>query len=456
MAPQQPFKVSGNRSALLSDLPNELLNSIMSNLSDEDLASFAAVCRQLRYVVVLMYFDRVGFIWGKTFLRLGGSYDGRYPFDVLRGIFLCVNLGPLDELDCEFSTNAVWELEKVRSLLVRVSKVSSLRLWFSGDFLRDTREVFMNAVFELINQLHGKSCTNLTITNLFLPALFHPIDQDIRLHPVNTLQVVNLSMTTTYRCTPLLDWIVSSVNNSPIRKLHITSKLPKDCSASVLLDHGTLPYLTDFHVCSCPTVDRLVPFLFRHRFIHVLSIQLYDIFRTDLSLCTLPSLTKLIANPEFVVWLLSSVNAPALHTVHLKRLPCAFPPHARRFKYISTTGAISYLSKFPSIHSLAFDLRGHSVYTANLNVQPALSQITHLTVFNAGGAVRLPQHIGIQFPNVETFVYDDNYSLTTMHERIQFLRALHRACPALSNVSFSVHRPVQPISRWLGQIAINK
>jgi F-box-like len=461
MAAQQLVNVPGNHHVLLTDLPDELLNSIMSNLSDEDLARFAAVCPRLRDIVVLTYFNRVGFRCGETSLRIGGAYDGRYPFDVLKGIFLCGSIGALDELDCEFSTNAVLELGKVRDLMVRVPTVTSLRLWFSGDFLRDTREAFMKALFGLINELHGKSCANLTITNLFIPALFHPIDGDIWLQPMNTLRVVNLSMTTTYRCTPLLNWLISSVNSSPICKLHITSKQPWDATASALLNYGSVPFLTEFHVSPCPNVDQLVAFLRRHPSIQVLSVQLYDVFHTKTGLCTLPYLTKLVANPELAVWLLSSTKIPALHTVHLERSKSAFPTHTKRFKYVDTMNAVAVISKFPNIHSLAFDLGGRRVYIADPSVgmfrakpQPALPKITHLTVFNAGEVVGLPQCIGIQFPNLETFVYDDDYSMSTAHERIHLLHQLHRVCPALSMVSFSAHRPVRPIARWLGQMAI--
>jgi F-box domain len=233
----------------LADLPSELLHIICQQLGDDDLVALARLSAHLHRIALPMYFERIGFD-GST-LKLGGSQG--MPFKVLKRLRLSFTLEKLKSVHCVFTyTGTLDDVREIRKFIALVPAVSSLSL--SLPVIRPFFDVYSESVIEtlfaLIDTLHDKSCNRLEIIHLRLPD-YQNLTGLTKLRPVETFQEVILQGIYDQReADPItsspqslfLDWLILSMNNSPIHTFKFTGQ--NSYTLSALLDRAVLPHLT--------------------------------------------------------------------------------------------------------------------------------------------------------------------------------------------------------------------
>lgn len=433
----------------INKLPNELLNIIFQQVQDDDLLKLSCLSTSLHSIALPMYLVRVGF-HGST-LHLGDS--PRSPFKILKGIRLSFALSGLDILECMFGADDVQiieQLKEVRKLLQRLPAVSTLRfcfdraVWFVGS------QAFTKEFYRSINALDGKNCNCLQIID---PPTSPPV-ANLKLRPIDTLTDVTISLLHFIR-TPEVDWIVQSLNQSPVRALKLTIA---DTDTVEILNRATLPHLDEFHVsCNIP-IDWFIPFLHRHPNITILHAGLTgNTLPQTLHMCTLPRLTTLIAPPRLIISFLSLPGrVPIINTI------CMFMDQLIPDEL---TRALASLSTYPDIHTLTLNIwRRYTMEELQRYMEvednaphsaeskPVLPHITHFTLLSEIEVIHLlPNWLRVLFPNMETFIFEDGPITNRLlsDEKTVLVRKLRETCTALQYVSFSRNSPTQPVARFL-------
>jgi len=168
---------------------------------------------------------------------------------------------------------------------------------------------FFDELLQVISLLHAKSCKSLEIHNLYA---FMPLCGATELQPLTMLEDVTISAHFCPGCS-FRDWLISSLNQSPIRVLRVTT-LPRNhhfgdnVGTQLLLDRTELLHLNELHISDSHTpVQQLLAFLHPTSNITTLLAGTCGYpLPSKPSLCAMPQLTTLITTPQLAGFLLSS------------------------------------------------------------------------------------------------------------------------------------------------------
>jgi hypothetical protein len=283
------------------------------------------------------------------------------PFSVLRGIRLSIALNPLHQLDCAFSfDHVIKELCEVGKLLVLLPAVSRLRLHFKftpyyiWEKYETEREsvalIRAKALLSVLNALHGKSCVYLEIAGLKSPPEINSVRRRLDLLPLETLQEVTISTSNTL-WGKVLDWMVQSLNNSPVNALKLVTHNYLDLTALTILSRAVIPHLTDFHLCVTSQIHDLGVFYPTITSLRLSTTWILRLPRKG-DACLPPNLTMLAGFPGFVIHLLSRPGiAPGLNTIHLFTVGLKISPDEPiyTFSSVESTETFVIISTFPNI-----------------------------------------------------------------------------------------------------------
>jgi F-box domain len=466
------------------DLPTEVLTIILQQLHFDDLLLIACSCTRLNDIALRLFFHSVDFHPEAPEASLNIGVHPNQPFTILKGIRLSVTLRALHTLRCYFSSHSlIEEMKEVLELLILLPTVSSVHLtfpsyphsqslhpYYSMSYLLGSFPLwrsendpkwlsFAKILLALLNALGGKSCTRLEIIGLTPPASLKSWRRRGALQAAYTLTEVIISTGGTLSGT-LLDWVIQSINASPIRKLNLTTYYHWDLTALTVLSRAKLPHLTDFHMCLSNQVRDLVSCLRQNP--NITSMRVvgwYPYAGVKLDMCPLPHLTHLAATPKFLIDFFSFPDHfPALHTVHLLTagLSSSTPEEPQyTFSSVELTQAFSALRSCPTVRCMSLTM-DHGIHVAPwmmefrspVDAEPqrmkspfALHHILHLTVY-AGSMFQdsmfqdvFAPWLGIMFPNLKTLVFDDLQGLGYAG-KARYLRWLNERCPTLEEVSF--------------------
>jgi hypothetical protein len=263
-----------------------------------------------------------------------------------------------------------------------------------------------------------------------------------------------------------LDWLVLSVNSSPIRTLEM--QLQNENNILALLFRLEVSNLTKLDVFFPTSIDKTMPFLRRHPRITHFHAAVDRCLPDQLDMCTSKHLTMLSATPDLVALLLSQPGrAPNLSKLHLFTDPSydakqswepQFSGHEMELIQVFTAlpnyPAISRLSLtiFEKLGSREWDLEDGIPGQTN-SIRP-LRQIKRFDVYTELELVHLlpdfiyslPNFVPVLFPNLNELVVDVPEQSNV--EKLPLVRQLHAACPKL-NISFSRHISPRPITEYL-------
>jgi hypothetical protein len=339
------------------------------------------------------------------------------------------------------------QMKEVRKLLQRLPAVSTLRFCFDRAAWLVGSQTFTKEFYRSINALDGKNCSCLQIID---PPRSPPV-ANLKLRPIDTLTDVTISLLHYIR-TSEVDWIVQSLNQSPVRALKLAIV---DTDTVEILNRATLPHLDEFHVSCNIQIDLFIPFLHRHPNITILHAGLTgNTLPQTLDVCTLPRLTTLMAPPRLIISFLSlPCRVPIINTVCMFMDQCILD---------ELTRALGSLSTYPAIHTLTLDIwrrdameelqRYMEVEDNAPQSKPVLPHISHFTLLSELEVIHLlPDWLRVLFPNVETFIFEDGPITNRLlsDKKTVLVRKLRETCTALQYVSFSRNSPTQPVAQFL-------
>jgi hypothetical protein len=297
----------------LTDLPNELLDMICHlawpRIKDDNdvLLTLASICTRLHSIALSIYFARLGFD-GST-LRLGYSEMSlaAHTSKILKGIRLSFfppfPQNGLTSLECRFDSSSSEHFIGVMNLLDHIPVVSGVRLRFRSYILA-------SEFYSMLSALSDKSCKSLHIVNL--PNGYECLPE---FRPSNILETVSIS-TCGYLRADAIDWIVPSINSSPLRTFELNIK--KQWQTVNLLNQLEVPYLTELQIFSQIPINEIMLFLSRHPGITTLHVAVDEYMRQEVDTYALMHLTSLSAAPAVVASFLSQPGrAPNLTYIHL-------------------------------------------------------------------------------------------------------------------------------------------
>jgi hypothetical protein len=448
---------------------NELLDEVCHGIdadSEDDLITLASLCTRLHDIALPIYFARLGLDADGLSLRLG--YSGLSLIDhtlkVLKGIRLSLarRSGPawlqrLTSLDCLFkfgqTTPAIFST--IQTLINHIHIISRLHLNFRASPLVDS-EFYM-----MIMAVGDKSCTSLEIFNL--PQGYRC---PLAFRPINTLKNVVITSDNDH-IFDTLDWLVLSINSSPIRTLEM--QLQNENHILALLFRLEVPNLTNLDVFFPTSIDKMMPFLRRHPRITDLHAAVDQCPPDKLDMCTFEHLTKLSATPDLVALLLSQPGrAPNLSKLHLftDSSYCAKQCWEPRFSghEMELIQVFTALPNYPAIYSLSltiFEKFGSREWdledgiTGQTNSLFPLRQIKRFDVYTELELVHLlpdfiyslPNFVPVLFPSLKALVVDVPEKSNV--EKLPLVRQLRVACPTLLKISFSRNISLRPITEYL-------
>jgi hypothetical protein len=464
---------------ILTDLPNELLTLILQQLGHRELLDIACLCQRLNLIAIRLFFKDVGFDPGSTQSSL--KLELWQPFTLLKGIRLSFTPKALHQLRCEFDISVLYQqMIDVQALILLLPAVSQVHLHFPAKLrtlwqsdVDQAWKTFIKVLIRLLNTLDGKSCTHLEIEGLSPPTSIKPSRGRLKVQPLNTLQKVTISTSNTLYG-KLLDWIVLSLNNSPVHTLKLTTYNPQhylydfsmamDFTALAVLSRTNLPHLSNLQVCVFTRMQNIVPYLHRHADITTLHITAWCHAASGIQAQypVLPHLTKLVAVPKFIIDYLSHPEiVPDLQTVRLltARRPYDSDELQYNFDTAEMTRTLEVLSNCRTIKCLSLTMN-HGIPVgwmvmlesavsteAHNGTKILLPHITHLTVLRAANIPQIfPHWLSTLFPNVRVLVYD---SAMAHHSQCSFVRQLVELCPTFMEVSFSGDAHPRPVVDWL-------
>jgi hypothetical protein len=257
-------KTGAGTLALLTDLPNELLDLIAHQLGDDDLLALAVLCKRLNCIALGIYHVRMGI--NEVFLSISDMAQSITTFHSLKGVRLSFKCRNFLSITCHFSQNFIGEVKEVKRTLETISTLNTIVLNFTY-----ARQYFATSdppvsLSLLLDALRGKSCNTLEVTGSG-PVL--PYRQTMPAHPLIDLKCVSLISAPE----AVMDWLPPSLNTSRITKFHLCDKVTVEtrCFLALL----KLPSLLDLHITSQRlSVGDLITFLGRHPSITSLHVEL--------------------------------------------------------------------------------------------------------------------------------------------------------------------------------------
>jgi hypothetical protein len=453
--PKSIQKTGAGTSALLTDLPNELLDAITRLVGDDDLLALAVLCKRLNCVAIEIYHARMGI--NGVFLSISDLPHSTTSFHALKGIRLSFKSRNFLSITCYFSSNFIGEMKEVQRTLTTISTLNTIALNFTSMCNSlSVNWMFSSSLSLLLDALQGKSCNSLELTGNGTPIPY----QTIFARPLVDLKCASLISIPE----AITDWVTPSLNTSQITKFHLCDKIL--AATKSFLASLDLPSLLDFHISSWRhSVRDLITFLGRHPSITSLHVELQTYHLPQKScICPLPNLHRLASTPKFVAyWLSSADTAPNITT--LEFLPPAKWRIPSRLYVRSLREAFGLIAKRPGIHSLSLALEacpemdqwlkvGRHPRAASLDKRP-LPHITRLSICEAAGVLNfIPSWLRL-FPNLDILVIDGFLiqDLRTQSQKTRFARQIHGSCPTLKTISFGLLHT--PIAQWLAEDEIN-
>ena len=243
--------------ATITDLPNEVLLMILSELTEHDLYSLALLCRRLNVMALPIYFSFFNFRFKPVIKQLSLKTYMACP---LPGLRIALFIGKLDRLEVDYSdifhgvcfNRSFGRMLGVKRLVSRMSSISSVKLF------GDSCGITMLVTWDILNILPGKECQHLDISgnaNSFCVTL--------RGHPLHLQSLRSAAFLADFLFSPpFKTWVIRSINASPIRHLALSAD---NVNLGDILPQLTLPSLDTFSLsCQSLSSSDLTAFLTRH------------------------------------------------------------------------------------------------------------------------------------------------------------------------------------------------
>ncbi|KAJ6556542.1 hypothetical protein DFH09DRAFT_1365563 [Mycena vulgaris] len=295
-----PVEMLGKAVLTFCDLPTEVLLCLFDFLNAE-LFWLSLVCRRLHFLALPIFLTR-NFIADPceaAILDIGAMYD---PDLVMRGLTVALFVPSIKHLVSDFPT----PIQRATRLIRKLATVEKLSLDFaynnyrlehvSWDGAYQERRIWeacYSILSDLLNQVHAKSCTSLTVFGS--PAtsrssvMFIPIPSTAHISSITTLSVDVDRSADSYSW-----WIFMALRHSTITSLHLTvtdsTNLESIAAASSALevlsidgDHAPVKGILEY-LAKCPRVTTLTlePYLSRDALLANLEVEGPRLYFDDL------------------------------------------------------------------------------------------------------------------------------------------------------------------------------